>query len=161
MRRTQLAITPDDRHPLEYLNRIDRLLVGWSVMRSFQTNAPRFAKWVRDYGPEAAAQTSSAQTFIMYGWLVFLAGFILKVSGAGLAGVIAYVFTGVCIIWTALHIPLILRSQRRYRRSSAMWSEIGLKTQDRCSKGPTEPCRYGFRRLRPSGRATLQEADIT
>lgn len=85
----------------------------------FRPTPRGFAKQVRDYGPEAAAQASGVQTFIMYGWLIFLAGFVLKVSGAGLAGVVAYVLTGVCIIWIILHIPFILRSQRRYRRSPA------------------------------------------
>ena len=108
------AIDPD---PLQYLNRVERLLVGWSVVRQFRTNSPRFAKWVQGSGASAAARFSAGQTFSMYIWLWGLPGVLFGIAGLPKVAAVLYVAAGVCFGSSLICATCGLRSQRDFRRS--------------------------------------------
>jgi hypothetical protein len=103
--------------PLRYLNRIERPLVGWSVTRMFETNAPRFARGVKRSGPHAMARISCAQTFTMYIWLFALPGVSFAVVGLGAIADGFYIAAGICGVWAAACVISALKPQREYKRS--------------------------------------------
>lgn len=105
--------------PLKYLNRVERLLVGWSVARQFQTNTPRFEKRVRSSGPHAAAYMSASQTFSMYVWAFALPGIIFGIAGLPGIAAVFYVLAGVCFVWGLGRALSGLKPQREYRRARA------------------------------------------
>jgi hypothetical protein len=102
--------------PLQYLNRVERALFGWMVVRMFVTNTSRFAKWVKDSGPEAVAHTACGRVLLLYGFgfmVLAIFGQIVRVD------VIAYVFyglVGVCAVWAFVCLLLALGPQREFRR---------------------------------------------
>jgi hypothetical protein len=109
--------------PREYLNRVERLLVGWSVARAFNANAPRFAKWQASSGPHAAAYFSASQTFSMYAWLFGLPGVIFGVAGLSNVAAVLYILAGACVLWGLARAMSALKPQREYRRARAARDE--------------------------------------
>jgi hypothetical protein len=106
--------------PLQYLSRVERLLFGWFVVRQFETNFPRFAKWVQSSGPEAMAHIACGRTLRLYAialWLPAITGQLAKIDE------VAYVFyglVGVCVAWGVVCLLQSLKPQREYRRTHGM-----------------------------------------
>jgi hypothetical protein len=109
--------------PLQYLSRVERLLVGWSVVRQFQTNTPRFEKRVRSSGPHAAAYMSAGQTFSMYVWACALPAIIFGIVGLPEVASVLYVLAGVCFLWGLGRALSGLKPQREYRRARSTHDE--------------------------------------
>ena len=87
-----------DSDPVRYLSGAERVLVGWSVRRQFETNSPRFARRLQRNGPKAAVYLSSSQTFSMYVWVCVLPGIALGIAGASAASAAFYVLAGICVL---------------------------------------------------------------
>lgn len=109
--------TETDPDPLQYLNRVERLLVGWLVARQFETNVPRFAKWVESSGPHATARTACARSLAMYIWLLVFPGVIFETAGLADVAYFLYALAGVCAVWIFVCIISALKPQREYRRA--------------------------------------------
>lgn len=103
--------------PLQYLNRVERLLVGWSVSRQFETNVPRFAKWVQKSGPHAAARIACAQAFQLYAIAFSLPGVIFNAFEITEVSYPLLILTGVCLMCDVACIITSLRPQQEYRRA--------------------------------------------
>ena len=102
---------------LQYLGRIERLLLGWSVLRQFQTNSLRFEKWVLQSGPRAAVRASASQTYGMYAWACVVTGVAFSVAGLGTVAMVLYVSTAACVALSAVRAVGVFRPQREYRRA--------------------------------------------
>ena len=104
-------------NPLQYLSRVERLLVGWAVARMFASNRPRFAKWVQSSGPHATARFACGQTFNFYAAVLALVATAFIAAGIPSAAVVFYSLMGVCLIWSVTCVILALGPQRKYRRT--------------------------------------------
>jgi hypothetical protein len=102
--------------PLGYLNRVERFLVGWSVVRLFETNRPRTAKWLQRSGPHAVARVAASQTFGMYIWLGVLPGVAFEVAGLPQVATVLYALAGVSAVWAGACVISAIRPERAYRR---------------------------------------------
>jgi len=103
--------------PLQYLNRVERLLVGWSVTRQFETNVPRTARWIKASGPHAIARVSCAQTFAIYIWVLALPGVAFATAGLHEVATVLYALAGVSAVWAVACIISAIKPQREYRQA--------------------------------------------
>lgn len=130
--------------PLQYLNPVARLLTGWSVVLQFETNVPRFAKWVDKSGPHATALFASGRTFRLYGILVgFLAVFI-NAFGVTMISYPLFVLVGICGMCELACVAVSRKPQREYRRARKMRQD-----EARASPAPAEEKHVGDRLDRP------------
>lgn len=102
--------------PLTYLNRAEKVLVGWSVRRQFATNGPRIARLVERSGSHAAARIACSQTFNFYIVVLGFSGVLLGVLGIRGLAYALYSLAAVCLIWSIACAVSSLGPQRRYRR---------------------------------------------
>jgi hypothetical protein len=106
--------------PLQYLNHIERLFLGWSVVRQFRTNVPRFARGMQSSGPEAMAHIACSNALRLYAialWLPAITGQLAKIDQ------VAYVFyglVGVCVAWGVVCLLQSLKPGREYKRTRGM-----------------------------------------
>lgn len=103
--------------PLQYLNQIERLIVGWSVRRQFETNVPRFAKWVQKSGPHAAARIACARAFQLYAIAFALSGVIFNAFEITAVSYPLLILTGVSLAAGFVCVISSLGPQRKYRRA--------------------------------------------
>jgi hypothetical protein len=101
--------------PLQYLNRVERVLVGWSARRLFETNVPRTARWIRSSGPHAVARVSCAQTFALYIWVFVLPGVVFDAVGLSAVATVLFTLGGVCGVWAFACAISGIKPQREYR----------------------------------------------
>lgn len=104
-------------HPLQYLNVVERWLVGWLVSRIFATNTPRFARLVQNSGPCAATHFAAAQAFTIYIWVLGMSGVFFGLVDIGVVADILYIVAGICVIWGFVCVLAGLRPQREYRQT--------------------------------------------
>jgi hypothetical protein len=110
--------------PLQYLNGLERRLVGWSVTRQFATNVPRTARWIRASGPHAVARVSCAQTFAIYIWLFVLPGVAFATAELPQVATVLYALAGACAVWAFVCIISAIKP-REYRRARGMRDATG------------------------------------
>jgi hypothetical protein len=103
--------------PLQYLNRVERFLVGWIVVRAFARNSPRFAKWVQSSGPHAAARSACAQAFVLYIWGFGIPAVILNTAGLFVISDLLLLLAGACLIASIACVISGFKPQREYRRT--------------------------------------------
>jgi uncharacterized membrane protein YuzA (DUF378 family) len=103
--------------PLKYLNRVERLLVGWFVVRQFRTNIPRFAKWVHNSGPHATACCACGQVFALYIWAFVLPGVVFGIAGLSGIAAVCYILAGICALWAFACVISAIKPQREYKRA--------------------------------------------
>lgn len=106
--------------PLQYLNRVEKRLVGWSVTRQFATNVPRFARIVQKSGPHAAARIACARAFQLYAIAFALPGVIFNAFEITEISYLFLILTGLCLVGGVACLITSLGPQRRYRRTHEM-----------------------------------------
>lgn len=106
--------------PLQYLNGLERLALGWFVARQFATNVPRFAKWVQSSGPEAMAHIACSRTLRLYGMGFVLLALMGQAARIGEVAYVLYGLAGVCAAWAVVCLLRSLKPQREYRREHEM-----------------------------------------
>lgn len=110
-------MTENGQEPLQYLNPIERLLAGWMVVRMFQTNTPRFAKWIESSGPHATARAACSRIIVMYLWPFVLLGVIVETAGLADVAYVLFALAGVCALWAVVCFISAIGPQRAYRRT--------------------------------------------
>lgn len=103
--------------PLQYLNRAERVLVGWAVRRRFAAKLPRFAKWIETSGPRAAVRFACAQTFTLYIWVFGLTAAVVNVAGLNAVAYVLYAFAGLSLVGVIACLISALKPQREYRKA--------------------------------------------
>jgi uncharacterized membrane protein YuzA (DUF378 family) len=114
---TVSVVLQENLDPLQYLNRVERLLLGWMVVRQFRVRYGRFPKWLRSSGPEAVARTSCARVLTLYIWVTGMSAAIFHIAEINVIANILYVLTGVCAVWAVACILSSLEPQREFRRT--------------------------------------------
>lgn len=99
----------------QYLSRVEQALVGWSVVREFSTNTPRFVRWLEQSGPHATARLACARAFTLYVWGFGLPGVIFSVAGLAAVADVLYVLAGASALWAATCIVSARKPRRDFR----------------------------------------------
>jgi hypothetical protein len=115
----RLAVS-DDRSPLQFLNRVERVLLGPLVTRLFATGNPRFERALQNVGPKATARMACVNALRIYAVVLFIFG-----TAGKLAHVppVAYGFYGLAaavMAWSFWCLYTVLAPEREYKRRSAV-----------------------------------------
>jgi len=81
----------------------------------FQTRSPRFAKYLSESGPHAAARIGCAQVLALYVWAFGLIAVGFQLAGAWPVAVVCYVLAGVAALWGLVCSASVVRPRREYR----------------------------------------------
>jgi hypothetical protein len=111
-----------DMSPLDYLNRVERMICGWYVARVFATNTRTTAKRLSQSGPEATALLACVQVLQLYAAGPIVLG-IVGVVARDPAILYACVAVGICCAAAGIALlPSMSRAEKRYKSQSAGWS---------------------------------------
>jgi hypothetical protein len=108
---------PDDGTPLRHLNRLERRLLGWAVLRMCASRSQRFQRALEENGPVATARMACVNTLRLYGIGLFLLGLVGELAGVR---PLAYPLMGLaalCVLWSCWCLLTVVGPERAHKRS--------------------------------------------
>lgn len=108
----------DDRSPLGYLNRAERLLLGWVVRRLFASGNPRFVRALEESGPQATARMACVNALRLYAVVLFVLGTLVRLAHVGPLAVVLYALAVACMAWSFWCLYTVIGPERAYKKSA-------------------------------------------
>ena len=95
----------DGREPLRYLNRIERRLLGWTVVHLFATGNPRFERALEKSGEKATARMTCVNALRLYAIGLFLLGTMAKIEAVQPLAYGFYALAAAAMVWSSSFKP--------------------------------------------------------
>ncbi len=108
------------RDPLRYLNRAERLLLGWTVAHLFATGNPRFERALEKSGEQATTRMACVNALRLYAIGLFLAGTLAKLAAVEALAYGFYALAAAAMAWSFWCLYTVVGPEREHRRSTRL-----------------------------------------
>lgn len=106
----------EHQDPLRYLNRPERIMLGWLACRLYAVGKPRFDRALQNSGPKATARMTCVNALRIYAVLLFVAGSVCKIAQVVPAADGLYAIAGACMLWSFWCLYTVVGPEREFRR---------------------------------------------
>jgi high-affinity Fe2+/Pb2+ permease len=106
---------PDEGSPLQHLNRLERRLLGWMVLRMFAADSPRFARALAETGPIATARMACVNTLRVYAIGLFLIGLVGELARTAALAYPFMALAALCVLWSCWCLYTVVGPERAYK----------------------------------------------
>lgn len=105
------------RDPLRYLNRTERRVMGWLVLRLFATDNLRFERALEKSGEEATARMACVNALRLYAVVLFVFGSVAKLAAVEPLAYGLYALAGAAMAWSFWCLFTVVGPERKYRQA--------------------------------------------
>jgi hypothetical protein len=109
----------DDRSPLQFLNRIERPLLGALVVRLFATSNPRFRRALQSAGLQATARMACVNALRIYSIVLFILATVARLAHVTLVAYPFYGLAAAAIAWSFWCLYTVVGPERDFKRRGA------------------------------------------
>lgn len=106
----------ENRDPLRYLNRAERLLLGPLACRLYAAGTPRTQRALQSSGPEATARMSCVNALRIYAVALFVLASVCKLAQVAALADVLYAVAAACMAWSFWCLYTVVGPERAHRR---------------------------------------------
>ena len=105
------------RDPLRYLNRLERRVMGWLVVKLFATGNPRFERALEKSGEKATTRMACVNALRLYAVGLFVLGSLAKLMAVEPLAYGFYSLAGATMLWSFWCLFTVVGPEREYRQA--------------------------------------------